>query len=200
MSAVTEKNKKTGRRLALIVLAMLALTAISVPLYSVFCRATGLGGATQVAKAAPVQVLDRTVTIRFNTDVEPGLPWSFQSESPPVKVRLGEVRQLLFAASNHGDKSYDGVSLYNVLPERAGLYFNKIQCFCFDAKTLKPGEHAEFPVQFFVDPALAKDPLMDGVDTITLSYTFFSAKSSHLKQAQAAFDAWQKRMIEMLKN
>lgn len=200
MSALNDKNKKMGRRLGLVVLAMLGLTAISVPLYSVFCRATGLGGATQQAQKGPDNVLNRMVTVRFNTDVEPGLPWTFHSETPPVKVKLGEVRQLLFAAQNNGAKSYDGISLYNVLPERAGLYFNKIQCFCFDAKTLKPGESAEFPVQFFVDPAMAKDPLMDGVDTITLSYTFFSAKSSKLKQAQAAFDAWQKRMVEMLKN
>jgi cytochrome c oxidase assembly protein subunit 11 len=197
--SLQEKNKKLARRLGFTALFMVGLAFASVPLYSLFCKATGFGGLTQVAERAPGTTSERTVTVRYNTDVAPGLPWEFRAVSLPVTVKLGEVKQLLFTAKNDGSKDYKGISIYNVLPERAGLYFNKIQCFCFDEETLKAGETAEFPVQFFVDPAMADDPLMADVKTITLSYTFFSSKSPKLKQAQAAFDAWQSRLIEEIR-
>lgn len=196
---MARKNKRTMMWFAGGAVFMLLLSFASVPLYSLFCKVTGFGGQTQVAKVAPQTILDREITVRFNTDVSPELPWQFHSTMPSIKVKLGEVRDLMYVTENKTNNPYTGISVYNVLPERAGLYFNKIVCFCFAEKKLEPHERAEFPVQFFIDPAMAKDTLMDDVNTITLSYTFFSSKSPKLAKAQASFEAWQTRMLEAIK-
>ncbi len=192
------KNTRTLKRLAIVGVAMLALTFISVPLYSLFCKTTGFGGTTQVAVKAPDHIVNRKITVRFNTDVAPGLPWEFKAPMISMDVKPGEVHTVTFSAKNLSKQHYEGVALYNVQPDRAGLYFSKIQCFCFDKSPLDGGQAAEYPVQFFVDPAMADDPQMKNVSTITLSYTFFAAKSAGLTKAKGDFEAWQKRLIKAL--
>lgn len=198
---LNQKNRTVGLKLAAGGLFMLALAFVSVPLYNLYCKKTGFGGATQVAAApAPEDViLNRTVKIRFNADVSPGLPWNFKPVANEVEVKIGEAQKIIYHAVNNGKTDEVGVAMYNVQPDRAGLYFNKVQCFCFDEKLLKPGESAELPVQFFVDPAIAKDKQMDDVKTITLSYTFFAAKSDKLAQAQKKFDIKQTELLETAK-
>lgn len=198
---LSQKNRTVGLKLAGGVFAMLALAFVSVPLYNLYCKKTGFGGATQVASAPAPQdaILNRTVKIRFNTDVAPGLDWKFKPTSNEVEIKIGEAQKILYHVQNNGKSDEVGVAMYNVQPDRAGLYFNKVQCFCFDEKLLKPGESAELPVQFFVDPAIAKDKQMDDVKTITLSYTFFAAKSEKLAQAKKKFDTKQTELLETAK-
>jgi cytochrome c oxidase assembly protein Cox11 len=152
---------------------MATLVAFSVPLYRLFCAATGFGGATQRADAATGAVGDRMVTVRFTTDVAPGLPWRFQPEQSDVKVHLGEEKLVFFSAENLTDKPIVGHATFNVTPTKAGIYFNKIQCFCFDEERLGARQKVDMPVDFFVDPKLADDPDTREVQSITLSYTFF---------------------------
>ncbi len=198
---VQDKNRSVGLKLAGGVFLMLALAFISVPLYNLYCKKTGFGGATQVA-AAPSQdgILDRKVRIRFNADVAPGLLWSFKPVVSEIEVRIGEAQKIVYEARSQSKTNDIGVAVYNVQPDRAGLYFNKVQCFCFDEKPLKAGETAQLPVQFFVDPAMASDKQMDDVKTITLSYTFFAAKSPTLAQAQKKFDTKQSQLLETAKS
>jgi cytochrome c oxidase assembly protein subunit 11 len=195
-----DKNKKLGLKLAAIVFGMAVLSFASVPLYAMFCKATGFGGTTQVAKEAPKQITNRRITVRFNTDVAPGLSWKFSSNMPQMEMNVGEVKTVTYNVANQSRNNEVGVAVYQVQPDRAGLYFNKIQCFCFNQEPLASGQEANLPVQFFVDPAFASDPLLEGVDTITLSYTFFSAKSPKLAQARAAFTAYEQRLIESAKS
>lgn len=200
--SLQEKNKTIALRLGAGVLFMVALSFISVPLYNLYCKMTGFGGATQVAKvpAATDVILNRTVKIRFNSDVSPELAWKFKPTMNEVEVKIGEVQKILYQVHNIGKKDDVGISIYNVQPDRAGLYFNKVQCFCFDEKPLKSGETADLPVQFFVDPALASDRQMDDVKTITLSYTFFNSKSPKLAEAQKKFDVKQTQLLETAKS
>lgn len=156
-----------------ILAVMVTLVSFSVPLYRLFCAATGFGGATQRVAAANDKVSDRVVTVRFTTAVAPDLPWRFQPEQPEVHIRLGEEKLAFFAAQNRSDKPLVGHATFNVTPTKAGVYFNKIQCFCFTEERLDPGARVDMPVDFFVDPKLARDPDTSDVDTITLSYTFF---------------------------
>ncbi|WP_448189090.1 cytochrome c oxidase assembly protein [Azospirillum sp. sgz301742] len=156
---------------------MIGLAYASVPLYSLFCQVTGFGGTTQRAKAAPGAVLDRVVTVQFNADVNSGLPWTFRPNQREVKVKLGETALVSYHAENRSKEPLVGTAVFNVTPEKTGSYFDKIECFCFTEQTLNPGESADLPVAFFVDPALADDPDMEDVTTITLSYTFYRAKN-----------------------
>ena len=169
-----------------VVAGMVGLAFASAPLYSMFCRVTGFGGTTQRADAAPAKVLDRVVTIRFNSDVNDALPWNFRPEQRELKVRVGETGLANYRAENRAAKPTVGTAVYNVTPDKAGLYFNKIQCFCFDEQVLEPGQSVDMPVAFFVDPAMADDPNMEDVTTITLSYTFFRAKDEGRVLAQHA--------------
>ena len=158
------------------VAGMVGLSYASVPLYDWFCRATGLNGTTQVAGAGPVGVLDRTITVRFDANVAPGLRWKFQPERTYVTVKLGEVVTVHYVAINETARETAGTAAYNVTPLTVGAYFQKINCFCFEEQRLKPGEKRAMPVVFYVDPALAKDADAEGLDTITLSYTFYPAR------------------------
>jgi Cytochrome oxidase assembly factor len=187
------RNDKLRRRnrvflvsLFAMVAGMVGLAFASAPLYSMFCRVTGFGGTTQRADAAPAKVLDRVVTIRFNSDVNDALPWNFRPEQRELKVRVGETGLANYRAENRAAKPTVGTAVYNVTPDKAGLYFNKIQCFCFDEQVLEPGQSVDMPVAFFVDPAMADDPNMEDVTTITLSYTFFRAKDESQVLAQHA--------------
>lgn len=174
---------------------MLSLVAYSPTLYRLFCGATGLGGTTQRASSDTAAISKRMVTVQFDSNVEPGLPWRFEPEQHAVTVHLGEQKLVYFSAENTSDQPIVGHATFNVTPLQTGIYFNKIQCFCFNEERLDPHQKVDMPVVFFVDPAFAKDSDMDHVDTITLSYTFGrSASPSQAKNlsrflANAAPDA-----------
>jgi cytochrome c oxidase assembly protein subunit 11 len=157
------------------VAGMVGMAYAAVPLYRIFCALTGYGGTTQRAKVAPSATVARTVTVRFDTNIGNGLGWSFRPEIRQVTVKLGEPAEVAFLAENRTAAKSSAVAAFNVTPGEAGAYFDKISCFCFKAQTLNAGESVRLPVVFFVDPAMVNDHDLDGVDTITLSYTFFPA-------------------------
>lgn len=181
---IRRRNRLFGIALFGLVAGMVGLAFASAPLYALFCQVTGFGGTTQRAEAAPGRVVDRTVTIRFNADVNNALPWSFRPELREVKVKLGETGLANYRAESRSASPTVGTAVYNVTPDKAGIYFNKIQCFCFDEQVLEPGQSVDMPVAFFVDPALADDPNMEDISTITLSYTFFRANDEKRVLAQ----------------
>jgi cytochrome c oxidase assembly protein subunit 11 len=150
---------------------MLGLVAYSPTLYRAFCAATGYGGTTQRAYFDSAAVSKQVIAVRFDTSVAPDLPWRFEPVQREVKVHLGEQKLVYFAAENLSDESIVAHATFNVTPETSGIYFNKIQCFCFDEERLDAHQKVEMPVVFFVDPALASDPEMHDLNTITLGYT-----------------------------
>ncbi len=156
-----------------IMCVMIGIVAYSPTLYRLFCAATGLGGTTQRVDADSATVSGRTIKIRFDTTVAPGLPWRFEPVQREVTVHLGEQKLVYFTAESLSDQTIVGHAAFNVTPESTGLYFKKIQCFCFTEEKLDPHKKIDMPVVFFIDPALAQDPETRGVNTITLSYTFF---------------------------
>ncbi len=155
---------------------MLGLAYAAVPLYRVFCRATGYGGTPQVATAGAAARGSRSLDVRFDANVAPGLPWRFEPETPRISVRTGQTVTVFFKVRNTADHETAANAQYNITPDIGGFYFNKIACFCFDEQHLGPNETAELPVVFFLDPKLEADPTMKDVDSLTLSYTFFAAK------------------------
>lgn len=169
------KNLRTALCASFIIVAMLGLTAASVPLYDLFCRVTGYGGTTGVAEKAPDEAAqsERVIKVSFNADRQPDLPWSFRPVQRSMEVRIGESHMAFYEAVNHADEPIVGQAIYNVTPHKVGSYFVKVHCFCFDEQTLQPGERVDMPVSFFVDPAILDDPNADLVQEITLSYTFF---------------------------
>jgi len=172
------KHGSTVLPLAVCCAAMFGAAYAGAPLYRLFCSATGYGGTTQRAATAPAHSRERWVTVSFDGNVDSGLPWNFAPESSKVRVKLGEVATVMFTARNRGHLSSTGAATFNVQPDKAGAYFDKLQCFCFSRQTLAPGQSVQMPVQFYVDPALADDPQTDDVTAITLSYTFFRAKEN----------------------
>ncbi|MFQ5783551.1 MAG: cytochrome c oxidase assembly protein [Alphaproteobacteria bacterium] len=178
MAGRGRRNSATLFVLAGVAVGMVGLSFAAVPLYRLFCQVTGFGGTTQVAEETPARVDDRIVTVRFNADTAAGLPWRFRPEQREIRVHLGEVALAYFTAENLSDHTIVGNATFNVTPYKAGPYFSKIACFCFDEQTLAPGQVAEMPVTFFVDPEMADDPKLKEVTTITLSYTFFAARDS----------------------
>lgn len=167
------RRRMTGLMLGGVVAGMGGAAYAAVPLYRVFCQVTGFGGTTRRAHVEPSQILDRVVRVRFNSDVGRGMPWLFQPVQREVAVRIGEQMVATFTATNPTDRVMMGSAAYNVTPQKSGPYFNKTQCFCFTEQILGPGETAELPVQFFVDPSMVEDRNLNDVTTITLSYTFF---------------------------
>lgn len=176
----------TAAACAVFVAAMIGASFAAVPLYRIFCQATGYDGTVQRATAAPAKTLDRTVTVRFDTNVGNGLGWSFRPLQRSVRVKLGEIGTASFLAENRMDAPSTGSAVFNVSPDAAGAYFNKISCFCFTEQTIAAGKRAEMPVTFFVDPAMVDDVDMSNIDTITLSYTFYPAATSAPKPLAAA--------------
>ncbi|WP_152044994.1 cytochrome c oxidase assembly protein [Aureimonas psammosilenae] len=177
-SASEDKRQQArGRTIALscvaFVFGMVGMAYASVPLYEMFCNATGYGGTTQRAEAGPTTVSEQSINVRFDSNVEKGLPWSFQPTERQLRVKLGEVRQTAYRVKNLSDKPITARADYNVTPESAGAFFNKIACFCFNDQTLQPGEEQLMPVIFFVSPDALDAEDMRGLPTITLSYTFF---------------------------
>ncbi len=175
----SRRNARTGLVLAGIAAGMVGMAFASVPLYRVFCQVTGFGGTTQVAAQAPAQTIDRTITIRFNADVDSKLPWSFRPNQRQISLRVGETGLATFTARNLSAMPTTGTAIFNVTPLKVGRYFDKVQCFCFDEQHLEAGQEAEMTVSFFVDPAIMGDRNLDEVKTITLSYTFFRAKDDN---------------------
>jgi cytochrome c oxidase assembly protein subunit 11 len=157
-------------------LAMLVASFAAVPLYRLFCAATGFAGTTVVAERAPATPGTRDITVRFDANVAPGLPWSFVPETPQVKLRTGEPITIFYHVTNRSDRTTSARAMYNVSPATAGAYFSKIACFCFEDQRLGPSESLALPVAFFLDPALEKDPSLAGVRSVTLSYTLFTGK------------------------
>ena len=169
------RNRKVAMMAATFAAFMLAMGFAAVPLYRMFCAATGFGGTTQranAAEAAKVQVSDQHISVRFDGNVESGMPWRFGPEQVTEDMRIGERKIAYFTAENLSDHPITGIASFNVEPESAGLYFKKIQCFCFNQQTLKPHEKVRMPVLYFVDPAILKDGETKGTTQITLSYTF----------------------------
>jgi cytochrome c oxidase assembly protein subunit 11 len=169
------KNRRVGLLAASVAVGMVGMAYAAVPLYKMFCQVTGFGGTTQVAKAAPAQSLDQTITVRFDANSDGNLGWNFHPKQNTMTVKLGESNMAFYEAKNLTNETVTGSAVFNVTPVSAGIFFNKIQCFCFTKQTLKPGETVEMPVQFFVDPAIIADANTAGIDEITLSYTFYPA-------------------------
>jgi len=176
MNSLVQKNRNVGLRAALFGLAMLALAFASVPLYRVFCQVTGFGGTTQRASTAPGAIAGQ-IGIRFDANISPTLPWKFEPEQETVRIHPGARTTIYYDATNYTARNTTGQAIFNVTPEAAGKYFNKIECFCFTEQTLKPGEHVRMPVVFFVDPKLRTDPDTQSIDEITLSYTFYPVEN-----------------------
>ena len=172
------RNGTTVTLLAAVVCGMVGLSFASVPLYRLFCQATGFGGTTQRAASAPGPVADALVTVRFDAETSPELGWEFRPLETAVKVHPGEQREVFFRATNRTSETVTGTATYNVTPTKTGIYFDKLQCFCFNAQQLGPGESRDMGVVFFVDPDLLTDPGTSDVRTITLSYTMFRAPQS----------------------
>jgi len=180
-------NPAKNRRVALLAaagfVAMVGMAYASVPLYKIFCQTTGYGGTTQRAAKAPEKASDQFINVRFDANTSSALNWRFQPKQTVMRVKIGEQNMAYFEATNLSDKVKTGSAIYNVSPPNVGAYFDKIQCFCFTKQVLKPGESAEFPVVFFVDPAILNDADGRGVEEITLSYTFYPAEAPQVAQA-----------------
>jgi cytochrome c oxidase assembly protein subunit 11 len=173
-----DTDGKTGRRivalsLAALVAGMIGMSFASVPLYRLFCQLTGYGGVPQRADKAPGEVLDRTIKIRFDGNVDGSLPWTFAPVQQTMDVKIGETALAFFKASNNSSTPVTGRAIFNVSPELAGRYFTKIECFCFKQQTLEAGQAVEMPVTFFVDPKIVDDDDTKNITEITLSYTFY---------------------------
>ena len=167
-----EGPQKTLVQTISLVLVMGGLAWASVPFYDWFCRVTGFGGTTQIAEAGGAEILDQTITVRFDASLERDMPWSFTPVQREMEIRIGETGLAFYEAHNPTDRPIAGSASYNVFPYEAGGFFSKIQCFCFEEQVLQPGERVQMPVTFYVDPDIVKDRDAKYVHHITLSYTF----------------------------
>jgi cytochrome c oxidase assembly protein subunit 11 len=181
-------NRAFGIALAAVAVAMVGVSFAAIPLYRVFCAVTGYAGTPQIGASVAPGAIRQLITVRFNANTNPNLPWSFQPGQEEIRLPLGEDQLAFYTAHNLSNTPVTGVALYNVTPDTVGKYFHKTACFCFNQQTLASGESKEFPLSFWVDPAIAKDPNTADIQTITLSYTFFrtlddAAKADALAQA-----------------
>ncbi len=162
-----------------VALFMVGAAYAAVPLYDLFCRTTGFDGTPRSGAQAQstVPIIDRTISVRFDANVAPGLSWKFSAETPEIELKLGEVKTAYYNVRNTGTEPAAGMATYNVQPDLAGSYFVKLQCFCFTEQVLQPGEERDEAVVFYVDPALVNDRDIAALPTITLSYTFFAARN-----------------------
>jgi cytochrome c oxidase assembly protein subunit 11 len=167
------------------VVVMVGLSYAAVPLYKLFCQRTGFAGTPQVAEAPPTIRGKRHITVRFDTNVGAGLPWSFEPETDQVVLQTGQTATVYFKVTNEASRAVTGQASYNVSPDVIGGYFDKITCFCFSEQTLDAGQTLDMPVVFFLDPKLEQDPTLKGVDAVTLSYTFYPVRTPPKPLAQA---------------
>lgn len=174
MFDAADRNQKTAALVALGVVFMIGMSFAAVPAYKAFCQVTGWGGTTQRAEAPSGRTLEREITVRFDATVGQGLPWRFKPEQVSQTLHVGAPGLAHYAAENLSDRPVVGRATFNVSPAKAGLYFRKIECFCFTEQRLAPGEKVSMPVTYFIDPSIADDPNLDDVQTITLAYTFFA--------------------------
>ena len=193
MTKRRSKNGLIAGALAVVVVGMVGLSFASVPLYQLFCKVTGFGGKPRIAMApeSAAGASANTITVRFDANVNPEMPWLFQPEQRQVVVRAGEPTLAFYKAINQSDRAITGTATYNVTPYKAAIYFSKIQCFCFTEQRLAAHQSVDMPVQFFVDPEIFKDPNTRDVTTITLSYTFFRTEDDKVggkKQVSAPTD------------
>lgn len=169
-----------------VVVLMVGASYAAVPFYNWFCRATGFNGTTQVATSTPSGApLERKIAVRFDSNVAGGLPWKFEPEQTEIEVKIGEVVTVFYTVTNQSARTTTGQAAYNVAPLTVGAYFQKINCFCFTEQTMAPGERREMPVVFYVDPSIVNDSDNDGLNTITLSYTFYPVRDPAPKPVAA---------------
>jgi cytochrome c oxidase assembly protein subunit 11 len=166
-------NIKLALSLAMLIVGMLLLTYASVPLYNIFCKLTGYGGTTQQAKIVSHTRGVKKIKVTFDSNIDSFLPWIFKPEQKSVELTVGENALIFYSATNLSNQPTMGTAVYNVTPHKAGLYFNKIQCFCFEEQLLQPNQSIMMPVSFFIDPEIEKDKDLENLQEITLSYTFY---------------------------
>jgi len=172
-----------------VVVLMVGASYAAVPFYNWFCRTTGFNGTTQVATSVPTDApLARTISVSFDSNVAPGLPWKFEAEQSTIDVKIGQVVTVYYTVTNQSARTTTGQAAYNVAPLTVGAYFQKINCFCFTEQTMAPGEKREMPVVFYVDPSIADDHENDGLNTITLSYTFYPVRDPVVKPLASGED------------
>ena len=176
MTALAEKNRRTGLSMALFAAIMVGVAFASVPLYRLFCQVTGFGGTPVRSEDAPGAVAGQ-IGVRFDANIEPSLPWRFEPVQTTVRIHPGARTQILYRATNLTARQTTGRAIFNVTPLKAGQYFSKIECFCFTEQTLRGGQKVDMPVVFYVDPRIRQDEATKDIDEITLSYTFYPVES-----------------------
>jgi len=176
VTAIAQKNRRTALWMVLLVAAMVGLAFASPPIYRTFCSLTGFGGTPLRAEKAPGAVAGQ-VSVRFDANIHPGLPWRFEAKQTTVDVKPGAQTKIFYRAQNLSARDWTGQAAYNVSPDQVGKYFKKIACFCFTEQTLKAGQSVDMPVVFFVDPKIKQDPDTKDIDQITLSYTFYPVET-----------------------
>lgn len=171
--SLERRHNRVALSLVAVVGVMVGMAYAAVPLYRLFCQVTGYGGTPQIAAQGSTRVLDRTIVVRFDANVAGGLPWEFRPKQNTMEVKLGDNVIAHYSATNRSSRVTKGTAGFNVAPDSAGAFFNKVECFCFTEQTLQPGEMVDMPVSFFVDPALVEDADAKKLSEITLSYTFY---------------------------
>jgi cytochrome c oxidase assembly protein subunit 11 len=177
---MSHRNRNTALLMAVLGVAMLALSFGSVPLYRIFCQQTGYGGTPHLANEGSKRVGQKLITVRYSATVHRDIPWAFKPLQLETTVRVGETGLAFYHVKNLSNIPFVGIATYSVTPTKAAMYFNKIRCFCFEDQHFGPNEQQDMPVQFFIDPAIEEDPNCQDVTTITLSYTFFHAKDPNI--------------------
>ena len=180
------RNAILGSVMVTVIVGMVGMSFAAIPLYRMFCAATGYGGTPNIGPLAAPGSSGQPIRVRFNADTNPGLPWSFAPDQREVALNLGDEQVAFYHAANLSDRAVTGMALYNVTPEKVGKYFHKTACFCFNKQTLSAGQKMEFPVSFWVDPAIRTDPNTADVKVITLSYTFFQSLDDARKSGALA--------------
>ena len=171
--SINRRNVVLGLTVTTEIIGMVGMSFAAIPLYRLFCAATGYAGTPNIGLAAAPGSSGQSIRVRFNADTNPELPWTFAPDQREVSLNLGDERVAFYHATNQSSRSVTGMALYNVTPEKVGKYFHKTACFCFNQQTLSPNQSMEFPVSFWVDPAIRTDPNTSDVKVVTLSYTFF---------------------------
>lgn len=194
---MARRNKRVALICGATFFGMVGAAYAAVPLYKLFCQVTGFDGTVRKAEVAPTRILDRKLTIRFDANIR-DLPWKFQTLQPTQDIRIGDTGLAFFKVTNPSDKPITGRALYNVVPESAGPYFQKLECFCFTSQTIQPGQTIEFPVVYFVDPGFVDDPDTKGKSEVTLSYTFFPAVEDGKGKTGQVAAATTPRIVEPL--